>query len=528
MATEYELTLNDYLSILRRRALHISVAFAAIFAMAVIAAVVIPPVYESSGTILVESSDIPTNLVPDAVPSYVSNRLDVIQQRVMTRDNLFKIIDKYQLFKDQHPSMATTELLDRMREAIGVEVIDSNMRGNQRGMSTIAFKVSFDYRYPDIANKVANDLVTLFLNENAKSSTERAAEATKFLSDEANTLNTQLVTIENQVAAYKAKYSSALPENQELRQTMLQRAQSDLADTERQYKTTQDNLSFLEIQLSSAKAGVGISQSSTAGTVSPAAELETLRTQYASMSATYTENYPDVVALKRKIKALEKTVNASSKGGATPAMSETDLMVAQINAKIKAANSQLTSLAQQSQSLRGQIAQLERGITESPQVAMGLASLMRDYDNAQKKYDDLKNRQMSAQMAQNLQEQNKGERFSLIDPPLMPDKPIKPNRYKILVLGFFLALAGSGGMAMMLESFDKRVRGADALALIMNQRPLVSIPFIATQEDLVQKKSITKYAVAAAVVMLFLAAIAVHVFYMPLDILFFKIMGRLG
>lgn len=527
MATEYELTLNDYLSILRRRALHISVAFAVIFAIAAIAAVVIPPVYESSGTILVESSDIPTNLVPDAVPSYVSNRLDVIQQRVMTRDNLLKIIDKYQLFKDQHPSMATTELLDRMRDAIGVEIIDSNMRGNQHGMSTIAFKVSFDYRYPDIANKVANDLVTLFLNENAKSSTERAAEATKFLSDETNTLNTQLVSIENQVAAYKAKYANSLPENQELRQTMLQRAQSDLADVERQYKTTQDNLSFLEIQLTSAKAGVGVSSSS-AGTLSPSAELQNLRTQYASMSATYTENYPDVVALKRKIQALEKTVNASSKNGPAPAMSETDLMVAQINAKIKAANSQLTSLLQQAQSLRGQIAQLERGIADSPQVAMGLASLMRDYDNAQKKYDDLKNRQMSAQMAQNLQEQNKGERFSLIDPPLMPDKPIKPNRYKILILGFFLAIAGSGGMAMMLESFDKRVRGADALALIMNQRPLVSIPFITTQEDLVQRKSVTKYAAAAAVAMLFMAAIAVHIFYMPLDILFFKIVGRLG
>ncbi|HEX8981100.1 MAG TPA: GNVR domain-containing protein [Parasulfuritortus sp.] len=526
MATEYELTLNDYLLILRRRALHIFVAFAVIFAIAAIAAVVIPPVYESSGTILVESSDIPTNLVPDAVPTYVSNRLDVIQQRVMTRDNLLKIIDKYQLFKDQNPSMTTTELLDRMRDAIGVEIIDSNMRGNQRGMSTIAFKVSFDYRYPDIANKVANDLVTLFLNENAKSSTERAAEATKFLSDEANTLNTQLVSIENQVAAYKAKYANSLPENQELRQTMLQRAQSDLADVERQYKTTQDNLSFLEIQLTSAKAGVGVAPAS--GTENPVAELQSLRAQYASMSATYTENYPDVIALKRKIKALEKTVNASSKNGPASAMSETDLMVAQINAKIKSGNSQLTSLLQQAQSLRGQIAQLERGIADSPQVAMGLASLMRDYDNAQKKYDDLKNRQMSAQMAQNLQEQNKGERFSLIDPPLMPDKPIKPNRYKILILGFFLAIAGSGGMAMMLESFDKRVRGADALALIMNQRPLVSIPFIATQENLVQRKSMTKYAAAAAVALLFLVAIAVHIFYMPLDILFFKIMGRLG
>ena len=98
---------------------------------------------------------------------------------------------------------------------------------------------------------------------------------------------------------------------------------------------------------------------------------------------------------------------------------------------------------------------------------------MRDHENAQKKYEEIRAKQMSAKISENLEQENKAERFTLLEPPLMPDKPTKPNRIKILLMGSFLALAGSGGLVMLLETLNQRMRGQEALAVAIRQRALL-------------------------------------------------------
>ena len=102
---------------------------------------------------------------------------------------------------------------------------------------------------------------------------------------------------------------------------------------------------------------------------------------------------------------------------------------------------------------------------QTPGVAQSLDVLIRDRDSAQRKFDEIRNKKMNAQIAKNLESENKSERFNLLEPPILPEKPFKPNRVKIIVLGFFLALGSSGGMLMALITFDRRVRGVDALAM---------------------------------------------------------------
>ena len=204
MADEYILTLNDYLAILRRRAFHIAGVFSLIALATIIIAVVVPPVYQSTGTILIESQQISANLVQGADTASVEEHIAQIKQRVMTRENLLQIVYKYNLYKDDRKSLTASELVDEIRDSIIIEPLSAATSTRAKGAKTIAFKLSFEYRHADAAYKVANELVTLFLNENVKSRTERATEATAFMSQEAQRLKADLEKIESQVAAYRS------------------------------------------------------------------------------------------------------------------------------------------------------------------------------------------------------------------------------------------------------------------------------------------------------------------------------------
>lgn len=524
MAAEYELTLNDYLLILKRRLLLLLLTFGGILGISLTVAVVYPPVYESTGTILVESQQIPTDLVAATITSYADERIEVIRQRVMTRENLLRIIDKYGLFVDESHSLTVSEKIDEMRKAMVLALVNANVKG--RGQAAIAFKLSYEHRRPEIANKVANELVTLFLDENIKQRTERATETTEFLTQEAEKLRVELETLENKLAEYKQKYADALPQHQELRMTMMSRTEAEIREAERDLKSAQEEQRFLEIELSSAKAAASVAPKPAAagGADKPAQSLESLKAELARLQASYTDAHPDVRAVKRKIDALDAPGADGAAAGAEKAA--TSVEVSKIQAKMAASEARVESLAAQLRSLRGKLGAYERQIVQSPQTERGLITLMRDHENAQKKYEEIRAKQMSARISENLEQGNKAERFILLEPPLMPDKPIKPNRKKMIALGFVLALVGSGGLVMLLENLNQRVRGAEALSAIVRRRVLVTIPAIATQTELARKRKwLIIGAVAFAATVIGVLA-AVHFLYMSLDILLMKILAR--
>ncbi len=525
MAVDYELSFSDYLAILRRRFPLIVISVLSISVLAVLVAVLIPPVYQSAGTILIESQEIPTDLVQASVTTYADERIEVIKQRVMTRENLIKIIDKYHLYANDRKSLTVSELTDLIRANIAVELISADVKNNQRTKATIAFKVLFNGRYPDITNKVTNDLITLFLDENVKARTKRASETTEFMNQEADKLQVELEKIENQVAEYKQKNASALPEYKDMQMSSYQGTQTALREIERDYKATQDELSNLEIDLSAVKAGVGLN-----GGASAAGELEKLKTEFAKLSGIYKENHPTLRNLKNKIETLEKS-GSSPKGSdskAEPASQTTDFMTARVQTKINSAKSRLASLSQQRASLQGKLGQLERQIMQSPQVEHGLFALQRDYESAKKKYEEIRFKQNSARISESLEQENKAERFALIEPPSLPDKPIKPDRVKVMVVGVLLSFIFAGGLVMVLESMNKRIRGVDALTAFLSTAPLVVIPYIQTEQEITRKKVFVKWGFAGAGIFVLIALVLVNFFVMPLEIIMIKLFARLS
>lgn len=526
MSAEYQLTFNDYISILRRRGLLMVATFVALLVVAIVVSVAIPPVYQSTGTILVESQTIPTDLIPTTAASLIDERIEIIRQRVMTRDNLFKIIEKYKLYRDSTQSLTVSEKIDEMRKQIIIESIGANAKiSRRRDQGTIAFKLTFEHRKPEIAQRVANELVTLFLDENVKSRTERATETTEFLTQEADKLKAELEKVETQLAAYKQEHSKALPQHQQLHMEMLSRTETELKDVEREYKIAQEELRFLDLELSAAKAGITLKTGAANAPQSPQ-DIGSLKAEYQRLLSLYTEAHPDVRAVKRKIEALEAAALAggAEKSAGTPV----SLDVAKVQTKIAATTARIESLDGQIKVLRGRMAGYEQQLLKIPQVERGLITLMRDQDSAQKKYAEIHAKQMNAKIAENLEGENKAERFSLLEPPVLPDKPSKPNRIKILLLGVFAAFGGSGGLVLFLETFNQRIRGQEALAIAIRQRPMLAIPYIVIEDEVLGRKRLLKRVAIGLVAVIVITAILLHFLYMPLDILIMKIMARFG
>jgi succinoglycan biosynthesis transport protein ExoP len=526
MANEYQLTFNDYISILRRRGLLMVATLVGLFAVVLVVVIAIPPVYQSTGTIMVESQQIPTELIQKMASSYVEERIEIIKQRVMTRENLLKIIEKYGLFKDSAKSLTVSEKVDEIRKHISIEPISANAK-SKREQVTIAFKLIFEHRHSDIAHKVANELVTLFLEENVKVRTQRATETTEFLTQEGDKLKVDLEKIEGQLAAYKQEHSNALPQHQQLRMEMLSRTEAELKELMRDYKTAQEELRFLDLELSAAKAGI-TPKTGAAYTPQAPQDLGSLKAEYERLLSLYKEAHPDVRAVKRKIEAMESAGTTSDGKISEKANAGVSLDVAKVQAKIASTQARLESFDAQIKTLRGRLVGYEQQILKSPQVERGLITLMRDHENAQKKYEEIRAKLLNAKITESLEGENKAERFSLLEAPAFPDKPAKPDRAKLLLIGIFVAIGGAGGVVLLLETLNHRIRGQEALAIAIRQRPMLVIPYIVIKDEVLDRKQLLKKVAIGVVAVIAVSGIALHVFYMPLDILIVKIFSRFG
>ena len=515
--TEYALTLHDYFDIIRRRALVMFAAFIVVVVAASTLAILLPPIYQSSGTILIESQQISNKIIETSVSGYARERIEVIKQRVMTRENLLRIMKKYNLFRNKNDSRVTSELINNLRQRIVI-----SLQGGRRG-KTIAFSISFEDRHAELAYGVTSELVTLFLDENIKSRVESATETTNFLSQEAKRLKTDLEKMETLVAAYKQEHAGSLPENLGLKTAILQRTELSLANLDREYKATENELKRLERELTAAKSGLDVVET-------PIYRLKQLKAEYRQASVNFKDTHPTIRALKRKIEMLEKGA-VTEEDIATPA-TETGVLinnelVLKIETLIGTAKDRLKSIDSQRKPMRKKISLYEKQILKTPQVELGLSSLLRDHSSAKKKYEEIQANQLTAQVAENLEGENKSERFSLIDPPLLADKPIKPNRVKIFMLGLIMALAAAGGIAFLLETLNQRIRGKGALTAVLGYSPLVEIPYITTSDEHVKQKTLIKNSLIGFAIFIVVSLIVVHFAYMELDLLFYKILARL-
>ena len=524
MTTEYELTISDYLSILKRCWGKMLVVFVTIFSIAIALAIFLPPVYQSTGTILVESQRIPSDLVRATVTSYADERIEVIKQHVMTHDNLFRIIKKYNLYPETVDTSTTSELIDNMRKSVTVELLNAELAASRGSNATISFNVGFEYKKPEVAHKVANELVTLFLDENVRARTARATETTEFLTEELNRLKAELEDVESKVAVYKQQNANSLPEHLEMHMGMIQRGEQEIQALDREYKSTQEELRYLDVELASAR--VSAKSGGENSQQSAVSELDKAKAELERSLVLYKESHPTVRALKRRVETLEKTSQAPLENKPAKLNLEADLITIKVQTQVEAAKVRLSSIVDQKRSTQAKMEKLQSQVVQSPQIERTLFSLMRDYENAKSKYEEVKSKQVNAKIAENLEQENKAERFVMLEPPIFPDKPFKPDRKKIIALGIVASIASALALVALLETLNNRVRGVESLTAIIGMRPLVVIPYITTQAELRRKKNLTRYVLAAVAIFILISLLITHFLIVPVDLLFVKLMAR--
>jgi uncharacterized protein involved in exopolysaccharide biosynthesis len=248
-----------YWELIKRRWLYFFLPFVVIALGGAALTYLWPAVYLSEGKILVQSQQIPTELVRPTVTNAAQERIQVIEQRTMTRDNLVAMIDKFQLFPDKRTLMSVTQLVELMKKSTKIEPIAQPLafvRSYSPNVNpTIVFTVGFEYPDPETATRVANELITRILNEDLRDRTSRATDTTKFLARE------------------------------------VQKLQADSA--------------AIDAKIEQAKASQ-VRRSNPASPDQQATQLAQLKAELVQKSAFYSDRHPTMQAIKRQIAVMEK------------------------------------------------------------------------------------------------------------------------------------------------------------------------------------------------------------------------------
>ena len=568
-----QLTLKEFTNILWCRKKVFIFTFLLVLSASGIVALVLSSVYQSSAKILVESQQIPDNLIRSTIPGFIDEHIQVTKQRVLTHEKLMVIINKYNLYSSKKDSVTASDLIEAMRADINVSMIDVNPR-RRINTTTIAFIVTFRHKIPTIAQQVTKELVKLFLDENVNNRLTRAAATTNFLDQEAKKLRAEIEITEEQIAEYKRINKDNLPENLDLYLEIQERVHRELQDTVREINSLKEQKSYMEVQLSVLKVELpDVNNKENEDTLESL--LKKLQEEQLELSMQYHPSHPDLIILERKITDLRNRLDTDTLGrllddersqiesminnitskytsnhpdikvlysrleevknrlALLPVnLKQPDILnlhnpaILEVQLKLRSINSHINSLKDQENDLKNKVNSLENSILQTPLVERGIKVLMRDYENIKEKYREVKSKQMEAQLSENLETETKTERFSLLEAPMLPEKPIKPNRIKIMLLGFLLALGGSIVTVLFVESNDERIRNTNLLTTFMNQSPLVVIPYIVNKED--QRKNIQEVLIYITITFLLGSSvlIAIHSYYKPLDILWSSFINR--
>ena len=578
---EYEPKLKDYVAMLRRRWRAGAVAGAIVLAIGITAAAVWPPLYRSVATILIEQQEIPEDLVRSTISSFADQRIQLIKQRVMTTVNLLEIIREHGLYADDFDRKPREVIIDRMRRDIHLDMISADVvdpRSGQPVSATIAFTLGYDNRSPVLAARVANQLMSLFLQENSQTRRQQAAEASTFLSDEAKRLSEEIATLEGRLATFKEANVERLPELAAFNLQLANRTEDELAQVRRDRSAIQERRVLLQAQLSqlsperdvlSANGEAVLSSAErlrglesylssirglytadhpdvtrtersiaalrkqlgieTVGSEDLERELDGLRGERSALLDRYQPLHPDVVRVERRIEAVEEQLRASSEPTAAAAAPAPDNPAyLSVQSQLDIDDVELAALDQKEQTLRTKLADVERRIAETPGVERDYYALARDIDNARHQYQEVSGKQKEAVVSQNLEMDAKGERFTPIEPPLVPERPVAPNRWLILGLALVLAFGSGVGVIALKEALDGSVRGPNELEHLVGVAPLGIIPLIFTADDKRTKgKQRMRFAAATTAAFVTLVTLA-HFFVAPLDVLWFAALRRFG
>jgi len=530
---------------------------------------------------LIEGQQIPSDFVRSTVPTVVEEAIQTITQQIMSRSKLLEIVNRFDLYNDLRERETTEEIIERMRKDINLKMISAEVIDQRTGrpsVATIAFSLSYEWKDPSKVQKVANTLASLYLEQNLKDREEKARTTSTFIEAELNMLKDSINQLETKIAEFKKKHFQALPEMAQLNFQMIQRLERETESIEQQIRNVRERKIYLEGQLAGIDPDLPGIQGPGGRTADAKQRLKYLHTEYIALKASLSEKHPDVIKMKKEINSLENEVTIKDEIQLKRNQLEelkTDLAVnmgkfsekhpdviklkksieiiekefrdnikeigtsqheaeapenpayINISTQITTAKMETESLKKNLDRLKVKLEEYQKRLELTPQIELEYNLLTRDYNNATARYQETLHKLMEAKSAQGLEKGQKGQKFTIIDPAILPEKPYKPNRLAIILIGFVLSIGAGIGVASLKEFSDQAIYSENALSLITGKPVLAVVPLIETETDRKRKKRKVIIFTLSILIGTGLLTLAVHLFYKPLDVLWFMIIRKL-
>jgi polysaccharide chain length determinant protein (PEP-CTERM system associated) len=496
----------------------------------------LPHLYQSTAIVLVDRQQVPEDFVRPTVTSALETRLQTINQEILSRSRLEQLINRFGLYPDLRRQVSSEDLIERMRKDISLELRSAEQKGTDH-RATIAFALSYRGSDPQTVAQVTNTLASFYIEENLKVRERQAAGTAEFLRVQLEQVKVKLDEQEKQVSEFKKRHVGELPQEIEVNLATLERLNTQLRlNTDNQTRVL-ERRAALDRQMADFMPPAGTAGSSVEG-AAPAtsgspyvmstdprvARLARLRQDLAELKTRYSDKYPDVIRLKAEIadaeKELEDVKTAVATAPAGPPTDGTpvarpapravalppDPFVLRMHQAMAEADAEAKVLKAEEERLRTTIQSYQQRVQSTPLREQQYKELARDYDSTKELYASLLKRLAESQIAESMEQRQKGEQFRVIEPALPSDSPIAPDRRRLLAVGLVLAAGAAIGLVLLVEHLDTGYHSLDDLRASTNAPVLASIPCIVTSGDTRRHGRRLRLAAAATVVGLALVA----------------------
>ncbi len=425
---------NHLPTILWQRRYYVVAVFAVLFLAGVITAYTLPTLYRSSATLLVESPELPQEVVETPGTARIEERLAKIREQVLSRGDLISLIEQNNLYPDERRSQPMSAVVEKMRKATTVGALSGGIgsSGGSGNDNVIAINMSFDYPEPDKAQAVMQAYATQFLRMNTEQVEDEANMTVRFLQEQASTLLTQIRDIEGRITALKVGNGAALA-------GVGVPSFMDTGSYTAQITSLENQNRQLMAQLRSpGQANPQIAQAEAA---------------LVAAQAMYSDSHPDVVQARERLALLRRTESGS--GGSSAS--------ADIQEQIRANNAAIASLTAARNEAVGRVNATMANQARAPAIMEQAMQLENRANTLRGQYSEVAKSLMRAQNSARLAQEQRGERLSLVEPPSLPDSPHWPNRPLLIAAGAAAGLALGLLLALAVELLSRPLRSPSQL-----------------------------------------------------------------
>ncbi|WP_342078262.1 lipopolysaccharide biosynthesis protein [Yoonia sp. SS1-5] len=501
-----------YISLFFRRLHYFLLILILCTATGLVLALTLPPVYRAEARLLVESPQIPDDLAASTVRAGAPELLRVIEQRLLTRANLLDLARRFDVYPPDN-DMSADEIVRDMRDRIGIGL---PLDGETTGLVFIAFDAST----AETSSEVTNDLLTQILQQNVELRTTVSGQTLDFFEQEVTRLDAQLAAQGARILEFKLEHKDALPESLDYRRTRLSALQERVLQIDRELAALSDRRSRLA-ELFELTGRVDLNEASL-----PPEErqLRELQEQLASALVIYSATNPRVRSLQAQVAALEDLVaqqREDNSGSRNELLTTYDLQISDIDG-------QINFLAEQKSLVETEMEQLLVSINATPENAITLGTLERNYENIQTQFDQATEALSEARTGDRIEALSKGQRIVVIEQASPPAGPYKPNRKLIVAAGMAGGMAAGGGLILLLELLNRSIRRPVEITNALGAKPFASLPYLTTGKQRATRMLIILLILTAVGLGVPAAIYYVHIEIMPIDLIIDKLIDMAG